>query len=66
MRKFVLEKIPHFSDGNVTIEKHRFELINVDGNGAYFIEYRENGLVLDEISLTKQAMKALFLLLTAK
>lgn len=65
-RKFILDKIPRFSDGNVTIDGHRFELINVNGNGAYFVEYSENGLEKDEVSFTKQAMKALFLLLTTK
>ena len=65
MKHFILDANPNFSESTVTVSGIKFKLKNVKGNGAYFIEYKDD-VPADEIALTKQAMKALYLLLTTK
>ena len=66
MRHFILDQNPNFSEATVTLDGHKYELVYINGNGGYFVEYTKDGLTVDEISLTREAMKALFLLLTTK
>lgn len=65
MRHFILDEQPNFCEASVTIDGHKFTLVNVQGNGCYFTEYQDD-IPADQITLTRQAMKALFLLLTTK
>ena len=65
MKKFLLDKIPHFGAGKVTIDKTTYELTMVNDNGCH-LTVTEGGMMKDQISLTKNDMKAFYVLLSAK
>ena len=65
MSKFLLDAHPKFGEVKVTIDHTTYELRHVNGNGAY-LSVSDHGVERDQLSLTTQDMKALYLLLTVK
>jgi hypothetical protein len=63
MRNFLLDAEPKFNQSSVTLEGVKFRLTKVRNNGCYF-SVEEPGKEKDQITLTVQEMKALYLLLS--
>jgi len=66
MKHFILDVKPDFCESSVCVDGQKFKLKNVKGNGCYFVEYNKDELAIDEIALTRTALKALYLLLTTQ
>jgi hypothetical protein len=65
--EFLLDKLPKFGDGKVTIGKTSYELRMVqDGNCGGILTVWENGLAKDQICLSLMDMKGIYLLLSSK
>lgn len=62
-KTFVLDSIPKFSDAKVTLGKETYELHMIGERGGV-ITVSEKGVPIDNISLTRNGMKGLFMLLT--
>lgn len=64
---FLLEKLPKFGNGTVTIGKTSYELRMVsDGNCGGVLTVWENGLAKDQICLSLTDMKGIYLLLSSE
>lgn len=62
MKKFLLDETPNLGETEVSIGTTRYHLEMVQNNGCYLSVY-ENGICKDQITFTRQDLKALFLLL---
>jgi hypothetical protein len=63
MKNFLLDVKPNFNESSVTLEGVKFRLTKVRNNGCYF-SVEEPGKEKDQITLTMQEMRALYLLLS--
>ncbi len=63
MRNFLLDENPHFGEAKVTIGITSYKLTRIRENGC-FLNVEEHGVERDQLSLTVNDMKALFLLLS--
>lgn len=65
--EFLLDKLPKFGDGKVTMGKTTYELRMVDnGNCGSVLTVWENGIAKDQICLSLTDMKGIYLLLSSE
>jgi hypothetical protein len=70
MKNYLLDKTPNFGETTVVLKdnkgkKHYFKLERVRNNGCIFSE-TSDGIEGDDVVLTMDACRALYLLLTVK
>jgi len=62
MKKFLFDENPNIGETEVGIGITRYRLEMVKNNGCYLTVY-ENDILKDQITFTRQDLKALFMLL---
>jgi len=64
MGEYVLDRIPRFCSGSVTIEGTTYNLRIVDGSGAILL-ISKGGIPQEEITLSKADLKGIYALLNS-
>lgn len=70
MKNFLLDRTPNFGETKVTLKDdhgkdHHYKLERIHGNGCIFSE-TSGGTTADDVVLTMNACRALYLLLNVK
>jgi len=65
MSNFLLESNPDFDSCTVKINGDSYRLQQIKGNGCVLTVHKD-GIIRDQIELSRQDLKALFLLLSVK